>query len=408
RKRSSVPPGPQGYPVIGNIFDMPPVATLSQGLGAMSSKFGDIIYLTIFSQPLLALNSQKVAFELLGTKGDSSAGRPHAVMASELSGYDRFMAMMQSSDRLRDARKYLQRAVGPQHAKNYAAAQQEQVVRFLKKLAEEPDKFEEHSKWIVGAATLIIAYGYHTQDIDDPYIAALSTVLDQFAIAAAPGKWLVDFLPILKYLPSWFPGTQYKKLATYFRAHALTSSRMPYDAVKEQMRKGVMNRSLIASFLEETPNPTQDEEEFMMFLMADLYGGGLHSMTSLMTSFFLAMVMNQSAQMKAQAEIDAVCNLHSRLPTFTDKSSLPYVEALVLEVLRWGAPIPLGIPHRFTTDEVYQGYTIPKGTHAFANIGAIVFDSSLYPEPELFRPERFLGPNPQLDPRKTVFGFGRR
>ena len=92
-------------------------------------------------------------------------------------------------------------------------------------------------------------------------------------------------------------------------------------------------------------------------------------MTSLMTSFFLAMAMNQNAQTKAQAEIDAVCATHGRLPGFGDKRSLPYVEALVLEVLRWGAPIPLGIPHRFTNDEVFEGYVIPKGTHAFANIG---------------------------------------
>lgn len=57
------------------------------------------------------------------------------------------MAMMQNGDRLRDARKYLQRAVGPHHAKDYASAQQEQVLRFLKKLAKDPDNYEEHSKW---------------------------------------------------------------------------------------------------------------------------------------------------------------------------------------------------------------------------------------------------------------------
>lgn len=48
---------------------------------------------------------------------------------------------------------------------------------------------------------------------------------------------------------------------------------------------------------------------------------------------------------------------------------LPYVEALVWEVLRFGAPVHLGLPHRFTENEVYEGLKIPKGTHAFANIG---------------------------------------
>jgi cytochrome P450 len=92
-------------------------------------------------------------------------------------------------------------------------------------------------------------------------------------------------------------------------------------------------------------------------------------MTSLMSSFFLGMTMNQAAQRKAQAEIDSVCNAQSRLPTFSDKASFPYVEALVWEVLRFGAPVHLGLPHRFTETEVYEGMEIPKGTHAFANIG---------------------------------------
>jgi hypothetical protein len=41
--------------------------------------------------------------------------------------------------------------------------------------------------------------GYDTKDANDPFIAALSEVLDHFAIAAAPGKWLVDFFPIRKF-----------------------------------------------------------------------------------------------------------------------------------------------------------------------------------------------------------------
>jgi hypothetical protein len=32
----------------------------------------------------------------------------------------------------------------------------------------------------------------------------------------------------------------------------------------------------------------------------------------------------------------------------------------------------------------------------------------MYPDPLEFRPERFLGPSPQTDPRKFIFGFGGR
>lgn len=58
-------------------------------------------------------------------------------------------------------------------------------------------------------------------------------------------------------------------------------------------------------------------------------------------SLFLAMTLFPEVQKKAQAEIDAVVG-NDRLPSFSDRSQLPYVEALVKEVLRWNVVAPLG------------------------------------------------------------------
>ena len=81
---------------------------------------------------------------------------------------------------------------------------------------------------------------------------------------------------------------------------------------------------------------------------------------------------------KAQEEIDSVVG-HSRLPSFGDRSSLPYIEAIVTETLRWGCPVPLStlhptlcwmtltlhadFPHKSTEEDVYGGYSIPKGSY---------------------------------------------
>jgi hypothetical protein len=67
-----------------------------------------------------------------------------------------------------------------------------------------------------------------------------------------------------------------------------------------------------------------------------------------------------------------------------------------------------GVPHCTMREDVYEGYRIPKGSIVISNILSISRDKEMYPDPLEFRPERFIGPSPQTDPRKFVFGFGGR
>ena len=53
------------------------------------------------------------------------------------------------------------------------------------------------------------------------------------------------------------------------------------------------------------------------------------------------MVLHPDAQRKAQMEIDSVVGM-DRLPDFDDETSLPYVSALVKEVMRWHPVTPIG------------------------------------------------------------------
>ena len=69
---------------------------------------------------------------------------------------------------------------------------------------------------------------------------------------------------------------------------------------------------------------------------------------------------------KAQAELDAVVGPH-RLPDFGDQASLPYVNALLKEVLRWHVVTPIALPHRTVADNDYSGYHIPAGAIVIAN-----------------------------------------
>ena len=79
------------------------------------------------------------------------------------------------------------------------------------------------------------------------------------------------------------------------------------------------------------------------------------------------MAMYPEAQRKAQAELDVVVG-PDRLPDFSDQAALPYMAALLREVLRWHVVTPIGVPHCTSEDSEYNGYFIPAGTIVSANL----------------------------------------
>ena len=130
-----------------------------------------------------------------------------------------------------------------------------------------------------------------------------------------------------------------------------------------------------------------------------------------MKMFFFAMVTNPRAMKKAQEELDRVVG-EGELPDFSHKDSLPYIDALIKELLRWSPPVPLSSPNRAMQDDFYRGYFIPRGATVIQNIWAIFRDPNIYPDPEAFNPDRFLKDgkiNPLVfNPEDRVFGAGRR
>jgi cytochrome P450 len=130
------------------------------------------------------------------------------------------------------------------------------------------------------------------------------------------------------------------------------------------------------------------------------------------------MIAHPEFQKRAQAELDAVVG-RSRMPTFSDASNLPYIQALVKETLRWRPVISLGVPHNTTEDDWYEGMFIPKGTMCLVNLWQCHHDPAFYGDDAAsFNPERFLdahtgsgivpGPPETRDEGHTTYGFGRR
>ncbi|KAF5335162.1 hypothetical protein D9611_010866 [Ephemerocybe angulata] len=87
------PPGPKGYPVINNLFDIP-MNKEWEVYRELSKKYGDIMFFKVFNTPIMILSSQKVALDLFEKRSAIYSGRPHSVMMHELLSMDNFFSLL--------------------------------------------------------------------------------------------------------------------------------------------------------------------------------------------------------------------------------------------------------------------------------------------------------------------------
>ncbi|KAI0651028.1 cytochrome P450 [Trametes meyenii] len=415
RKRHSLPPGPKGLPVLGNIFDVPKefewLAYERWGREHQS----EIISLNLAGTPVIVVNSAQAAHDLFEKRSSLYSDRTRMPMLNELVGCDWHFVFMGYGDSWRERRRVFHQYFHPNAATHYRPREIKVARELLRRLLETPDDFMIHLRHMAGSLILGVAYGIDVQPKNDPYIATAETALHAMSMAGNAGAYLVDYIPFLKHIPSWFPGATFKRQAAEWRKATTAMVEVPFKAVRNAMAEGRGVPSMIVSLLLDLSDDQDKHKETVISGVAAAAYTGSHLVlqtVSAIGSFFLAMLLYPEVQRKAQAEVDRVVG-KGRLPDFSDEPSLPYVSALVREVLRWRPVTPLAVPHRLTADDVYNGYHLPAGSIVVGNSWAILHDEKTFPDPEAFIPERFLNPNGSLrtemrDAESAAFGFGRR
>ncbi|KAL3458739.1 putative cytochrome P450 oxidoreductase OrdA-like protein [Aspergillus heterothallicus] len=406
-----LPPGPKPLPLVGNLRDLPAPDT-EEWVHWLKHKdlYGPLSTINVFGQRLVILNEARLAIDLLDKRSAMYSDRPSMPFA-KLAGWGDGVALLEYGKRFHSYRKHMHREIGSKvGVARFNEVQETEVGRFLLRLVDKPQDLVAHARRLAGAVILKIAYGYSIDyDGNDPLVDIAEEAVEQFSLAVQPGTWAVDLLPILKYIPAWFPGAEFQRTAQRFKKHSHALADVPFAFVRRQMKQpGVETSSCLANLLRDGGISAGSQEEVnVKWSSASLYGGGADTTVSTISSFFLTMALFPEVQKRAQDEIDRVVG-RSRLPKYADQERLPYVDALVKEALRWHPVGPMGLPHRSTQDDVYNGYLIPKGSIILPNIWAFCHDATEYKNPMTFNPERFLGANPEHDPRDYVFGFGRR
>ncbi|KDQ55433.1 hypothetical protein JAAARDRAFT_37446 [Jaapia argillacea MUCL 33604] len=409
------PPGPKPLPIIGNLCDLPKEnesATYFQ----WAQRYGDLVYANVLGRDLLFVNSAQVAADLFEKRFSNYSDRTPLYMINDLMGWEWSFGMMRYGDRWKKHRLVFDRQFKSSVAPAYRPIQAAQCHLFLRRLLDSPNDLLEHLRHNAASTIMKVIYGIDIEPQNDHYVEVAEEALTALGKAATPGAFLVDSLPFLKYVPEWMPGAGFKRKARLWKKTLYEMRDAPFEAVKVAMIRGGASPSFVSNLLGDL-NPKADSDEQMETIKccAGLgYAAGAESVVSALSSFFLAMILCPEVQRKAQSELDVVIGPGSaRLPHFNDRSSTPYINAIVKEVLRWNPVAPLGLPHMTTKDDVYNGYFIPSGTTVFGNTWTILHDESVYPQPLMFSPERFLSPDGRELNKCTpdplaAFGYGRR
>ncbi|KAJ6449507.1 cytochrome P450 [Mycena vitilis] len=371
--RKALPPGPPGLPVIGNLFDVPKSQEWLAFI-KMSQKYGsDIISLNIAGDTVIVLNSLPAVDALLESK---SAVYSDRLMISELVGFRWHFAFMRYGSWWKEDRKVFVKQFQPSQVLFHRPAELHAVRILLRRLLDPPAKREKHLRHMAGMIILSTAYGIDVMPEDDPHIELSEKALSAMAATGNRGSFLVDSLPFLKYVPEFLPGAGSKKQARYWAKAVDAMPIVPYEFSGEPA-SGTAKSSIASRVLDDIKNSTGNLEE-----QESILSNVLGTVSALGTFIQFAMVMYPDVQRKAQAAVDAVVS-HDRLSDFED--DIPYIDAVVREVLRWRPVLPLAVPHAVTKDDVYKGYHIPAGAIAILN------DEETYgPNTDQFVPERWL------------------
>ncbi|KAH9973629.1 cytochrome P450 [Russula compacta] len=280
------------------------------------------------------------------------------------------LAITRYSQKWRVERRIVDQSLRPATAVTYHAMQIAKAHAFLRQVLRRPGQTTEY----------IRQCGYDVKESGDHFVRIADELVTLASESMLPGALLVNDFPALRYLLDWFPGTGFN----YEMVNA------PFDMVKEDLARHyqVFVRGVVLMVI--FSSQCKGEEEIALKnAAASMYAGGAETTVSTLWSFLLALLLYPDVEKRAHAEIDRTIG-RTRLPAFSDRPSLPYVDAICKELIRWRLPLPLGIAHATTEDDVYGRYFIPKGTTVLPNTWAILHDPDVYPDPEAFKPERFL------------------
>uniref|UniRef100_A0A182VPZ7 Cytochrome P450 n=1 Tax=Anopheles minimus TaxID=112268 RepID=A0A182VPZ7_9DIPT len=211
----------------------------------------------------------------------------------------------------------------------------------------------------------------------------------------------VNFLPILRYLPSTRNTINFLLKGKY-KTHNI------YDTIIAEQRNRMhtsdslgkeQQECILKCFLKEAtkrqeagrPDAVFCDDIQLRHLMADLFGAGVDTTFTTIRWALLYIAICPAVQQRLREELRLRLAANES-PSLDDVDALPYLRATIAEVQRIRTVVPIGIPHGTTKEIEIAGFTIPANTMIMPLIWAVHMNPTLYDAPNTFKPERFLDP----------------
>jgi len=376
-----LPPGPRGYPIIGNLLELERGQWLK--FSKWHKKYGDLIYLNAVGQSIVVLNSQRVAEDLLDRRAAIYSDRPRCIVACDMMSDGLFFGFTGYTDTWRRMRKAAAEGLSKRSVKEFYETHTKEAVLLASELLLDSTEWDAHFQRAAGSMMLSVLYGSPTvTSKKDQTLEAIDDFAKRVFYAALPGAYLVEFFPWLRHVPSRFARWKREVEGSYKKDTDLFEG-----LVKTAM--GGDNQSFSATLIREVERNKLSSRE-RSWVAGTVYAGSADTSPCVMAWWVLAMLAYPETQGRAQSELDKVVG-RARLPTFADYPHLPYIRAMAKEVLRWAPTVPLAAPHVSTEDDWYEGMFIPKGTMCIPNVWHMNRDPEIYGEDAShFNPARYL------------------
>ncbi|GBN61637.1 Cytochrome P450 2C39, partial [Araneus ventricosus] len=391
RKNSKLPPGPWGLPILGY---WPFISKTHTQFFEMSKKYGNVFcFRTVGGRLITILSGHKTIKEVLVNRAEEFIGRPHGMnIVSWIS--DGIGISQEEGQPWSEQRKFFM-----QTSKNFGFGKQEfeqQIQDEIKILLQELRKFDGkpsdlcfHLAYTFNSIISKVLFN-RKFDKDVTFKRNLSSMNEMIHLFTGAVHMLIGmpfyfFLRIFgnKEIPKG------KKDVLKFVDKVVDEITQNYDPSHP--------KCYVDAYLQQQDELRKKgrlrESSFTEYRLKanafNLFFEGTESVTSTIGSLLVELSKHPDVQKKVQEELDSVVG-RERLPSWTDKQNLPYLDATIQELYRKAALFLVLTMYSNFKETTIEGYRIPKRSIITANLYSIHFDPKLFPNPEKFDPGRFL------------------